>query len=137
MSTDINIFELASRQKTRFETIRGNISSEQLWDLPLTSKSGIDLDTIGQVVVAQLESTTTRSLVNAAPHPREADLNLQLALIKHVIAYKQEANAAALAKSKKTEERNRLIELLGKKQDAALEQLSEAEIKAKLAALDD
>jgi hypothetical protein len=134
---NINIFEQAVRQKTRFSTHRGVISAEQLWDMPLTSKSGFDLDTVGQGVVAELESSTTRSLVNAKPHPRAAELELQLALIKHVIAFKQEENAANLAKAEKQAKRAKLIEQLGKKQDAAIEALSEDEIKKQLAALDD
>ncbi len=136
-NNSINIFELASRKQLRFISNKGTISTEDLWNMPLTSKNGFDLDTIGAQVLADLDDLKSRSLVNTAPHPRAPELDLKLALLKHVIAFKQEANAAALAKAKKTEERNKLIDLLGKKQDAALDALSEDEIKAKLAALDD
>lgn len=39
-----NLFETASRKKLRFAISKGEISVEQLWDLPLTSKSGDSLN---------------------------------------------------------------------------------------------
>lgn len=134
---NISIFELASRQKTRFMTNRGEIVAEQLWDMPLTSKTGFDLDTIGQRVIGELDNLKTRSLVNTKPNPRVAELDLQLEIIKYVIGFKVTENQVRLDKAKKTEERNKLIELLGKKQEAALGELSEEEIKKRLAALDE
>ena len=132
-----NIFELASRQKTRLETCRGFVMVEQLWDMGLTSKTGFDLDAVGQRILMELEGLKTRSLVNTTPNPRVAELELQLELIKHVIAFKQAENAARYAKAEKQAKRAKLIEQLGKKQDAAIEALSEDEIKKQLAALDE
>lgn len=137
METNINIFELASRAKTRFDTDRGVISTEQLWDLPLTSKGGLNLDTIGQGILAEIDALKTRSLVNTAPNPRLAELELKIELIKRVIAVKQQENAERLARAEKQAKRAKLIEQLGKKQDAAIEALSEEEIKKQLAALDE
>jgi hypothetical protein len=39
MTTELNMFEQASRLKLRFETIRGEFTVEQLWSLPLSSQS--------------------------------------------------------------------------------------------------
>ena len=85
----------------------------------------------------ELEGLKTRSLVNTTPNPRVAELELKFELIKHVIAAKQAENAARLAKAEKQAKRAKLIEQLGKKQDAAIEALSEEEIKKQLAALDE
>lgn len=134
---DINIFELASRKKIRYETGRGLLPVETLWDLPLTSTSGWDLDSIGQGLLADLDALNTRSLVNTKPNPRIAELELKIELIKHVIKVKQDENAARLAKAEKQAKRTKLIEQLGKKQDAAIEALSEEDIKKQLAELDD
>lgn len=134
---NVNIFELASRHKVRFETNRGVISTEQLWDMPLTSKSGFDLDTVAKEVNAQLKSVTEESFVVTKTNPRKAGLELSLELVKHVIAVKLQENAELLAKAEKQAKRAKLIEQLGKKQDAAMEALSEDEIKKQLAALDE
>lgn len=132
----INIFELASRQKVRFESNRGLITTEQLWDLPLTSKGGFDLDSVGQVILAELETTTTRSLVKTAPNLRTVELELQLALVKHVIAAKQEENAARLAAADKAAKREKLVTALANQEDKELANLSPEQIRAKLAELD-
>lgn len=137
MTTDINIFELASRQKSRFTTTKGMIAAEQLWDMPLQSHSGFDLDTTAKSINAELKDVSEESFVRTVTNPRKVDLELRLEIVKHVIAVKLEENAARVAKAEKQAKRAKLIEQLGKKQDAALEQLSEDEIKAKLAALDD
>ena len=50
----VNIFEQASRNKLRFDTnIKGVISTEDLWDLPLTSDTGrVNLDDIAKALYA-------------------------------------------------------------------------------------
>lgn len=134
---EINIFELASRSKTRFDTNRGVISSEQLWDMPLTSRTGFDLDTLDQAIQVELEGLKARSRVNIKPNERVVELELQYALVGHVIEFKKGEIAERLAKAEKSAKRAKLLEQLGKKQDAALESLSEDEIKKQLAALDE
>lgn len=134
---ELNIFELASRQKLRFETNRGPITTEQLWDLPLTSKNGFDLDSVGQTIIIELESTTTRSLVKTAPNPRATQLNLQLDIIKHVIAVKQAENAAKLQAAEKAAKREKLVAALANQEDKALANLTPEQIRAELAKLDE
>jgi hypothetical protein len=136
-TASINIFELASRTKVRFDTTRGEVMIEQLWDMPLTSKTGFDLDSVGQLIVSELELINNRSLVNTSPNPRAGELTLKLDLIKHVIAVKQQENAERAAKAERAEKRKKLIDLLDKKQDEAMGALSVDEIKAQLTALDD
>lgn len=133
----VNIFELATRQQLRFLTARGVVTTEQLWEMPLTSKTGFDLDSLAKQVNAELKSVSEESFVKTVTSPAKAEWELKLEIIKHVIAVKIEENAARLNKAKKAEERQKLIALLGKKQDAALENLSEEEIKKQLAALDE
>ena len=45
-----NLFLQATREKFRFESSKGDLSVEQLWDLPLTSRTGFDLDTVAKAV---------------------------------------------------------------------------------------
>ena len=135
--SDINIFELATRKSLRYPTGRGAATTEDLWHMPLTSKTGFDLDSVAKLVNGELKSVSEESFVATNKNPRAYDLELALEVIKYIIAYKLAEEAKAKDRAAKTLKRNKLIEQLGKKQDAAIEQLSEEEIKKQLAALDD
>ncbi|MFW9602789.1 MAG: hypothetical protein ACMV1B_10780, partial [Prevotella sp.] len=59
----MNLFEIATREKFRFASIKGELSVEQLWDVSLTSKTGFDLDTIARTVNQESKETDTESFV--------------------------------------------------------------------------
>ena len=44
--TDIDIFKQAAKAKLRFPSSKGELRVEDLWDLPLTSKTGPSLDSL-------------------------------------------------------------------------------------------
>ena len=52
----MNLFEIASRNKLRVPTTKGDLTVEQLWDLPLKSANGLSLDSIAIALNKQLES---------------------------------------------------------------------------------
>jgi len=139
MSTEnkTNIFELATKKKLRFTTSRGDLSLEQVWDLPLQSTQGFDLDTLAQSIDTSLEASKGKSFVTKTDSPGSTDMALRLEIIKRIIEVKIEAKEAANARIAKAEKRTKLVELLGRKQDAELEQLTPEQIEAELAKLDD
>ena len=124
----MNIFEQASKQKFRFSTVRGEVTVEQLWDIPLTSNSGFDLDTIAKGVNTQLKAETEESFVATKSNPSKAKFEAMLELVKHVISAKLQQKEEASNRVKKAEERAKLIEVLERKQNANLENLDETEI---------
>lgn len=126
------MFEQATRQKLRFDTVRGEITTEQLWELPLLSKSGFDLDSVAKSVNGELKAINEESFVETRTNPRKAQLELKLEIVKRVIAVKQEENAAAANAVAKREERQKLEAILATKQAAKLEGLSEEEIQKRL-----
>lgn len=131
----MNMFEMASRAKLRFPTTRGDVASESLWDMPLTSKQGFDLDSVAKAVNAELKQQAEESFVQTSTNPRKAQLELQLEIVKYVIAEKQAENTARLTASANREKREKLMEILAKKQDQALESLTSEELQAQIAAL--
>ena len=58
-----------------------------------------------------------------------------LDILKHIIAVRQEENAQKRTEAERKAEKERLLSLLDKKRDEALGQLSEDDIKARLAEL--
>lgn len=136
MST-LNDFEKATRMKLRFSTDKGDLTVEQLWDLPLTSEKGVSLDGIAIAANRELQSLATESFVSiATTNPRKGVLELQLAVLKRIIAVKIEDNEKARLRAAASAERARLTEILANKEDAALANLSVEAIQQRLAELD-
>lgn len=135
MSTE-NMFELAFREKVRFPTVRGEITLEQVWDLPLQSKTGFDLDSLAKEINSNLKACAEESFVSTKTSPLTTRLQLQLDLVKHVIATKIAENEKTRAAQDRKAERDRLTEILAKKQDAALEELTPEEIQKRIKELD-
>jgi hypothetical protein len=131
----MNIFEQASRLKLRFTTPRGDLATEDLWSLPLQSDTKVNLDTLARMVAKQIRE---REAVESFVEPTRTagdTLDLQLDILKFVIASRKADNAALLARRAAASEVEMLQGLLAKKQNEALESLSEEEIQARLAAL--
>ena len=128
----MNIFEQASRKNLRFRTNRGHIATDDLWTIPLQAKGGFDLDSIAKDHNAALKSVTDESFVVTADHPMKAELTLKMEIIKHIIAAKLEDRKNAVDAAAKAEQRQKLLTVLEKKQDAALEDLSPEQLQAKL-----
>jgi hypothetical protein len=134
---DVNLFERASRKKYRFESARGDLTVEQLWDLPLSSRNGVDLDTIARGVNAELKSITEESFVETKPNPRKLELVTCLEILKHIIKVKQDEAAAAKNRVEKAAKRARIIEALAAQEDKALTQMSKEDLLKELAGLDE
>lgn len=131
----MNIFEQATRQKFRFESIKGELTVEQLWDMPLTSKNGFDLDTVAKEVNRGLKACSEESFVNTNHNPAVDRLEAKLEVVKHVIAVKlAEADERAKAADRKAE-KERLLEILHQKKDQDLLGLSREELEKRIADL--
>jgi len=70
-------------------------------------------------------------------NPDKGELENMLEIVKHVIAVKIDERKRADAAADRADKRRKLIEALANKQDDAIRNLSEDEIRAKLAELDD
>lgn len=133
----MNLFEIATRKKYRFASLKGELSTEQLWDLPLTSKSGFDLDSIAKSINKELKAQAEESFVETSTNPRRGELEAKLEILKHIIGVKQAEIAAANKRAANAQERQKLESLLARKNDQELEGLSKEEIEKKLAALNE
>lgn len=133
----MNLFEIATRKAYRFASLKGELTVEQLWQLPLTSRGGTDLDTLAKGINKELKSQEEESFVQTSTNPRRGELENKLEILKHIIQVKQTEAEAATKRQANTMERHKLQELLAKKNDQELEGLSKEDLEKKLAALDD
>ncbi len=130
----MDIFERAARGKVRFPSAVGLLMVEQLWDLPLTARrGGADLDSTAREIFAELKSLEEGSFVKTTPDPRKSDLELQLEIVKFVIADKIAMADRAKTAAENAERKRKLLAALSAKQDAELLGMSREEIEAEIA----
>jgi len=124
------MFEKASRLKLRFDSPQGLLTAEELWDMPLTSTrpNRANLNDIAKEVSRELKAHGEEDFVNPKTTVDEG-LQLKLDIVKHVIQVRQAENAAALELSERKQKKERILELIARKQDQALESKSEEELR--------
>lgn len=137
-STIDNMFETATRSKLRFASSRGELSVEQLWDVPLRARTGDDfnLDAVAKAANKVLKGLTEESFVSTERTPAVARAETALELIKYVIATKLAEEKAAAKRAENKLEREKLLAILAEKQAGKLSELSEKEIQRRINALD-
>jgi hypothetical protein len=123
------LFEKATRQKIRFNTSHGFISVEDLWDLKL-----IELNNIAKSLHKSLKEAEE---VDFLDETSEADTigKLKFDLVIHVLETKKAENKEKKLAAGKKAEKEKILAILAKKQEDSLAELSEDQLKAKLAEL--
>lgn len=134
--SEVNIYKAASQAALRFPSIKGSLSTEDLWQLPLTSRSGFDLDTTAKSVNAMLKDEKEESFVEKSTNPQRVQLQLMLDILIDIIGTKQEQATKAAQRKVNQSEKARLLEVLHGKKDEALQALTPEEIQARIDALD-
>ena len=127
----MSIFEQASREALRFSTTSGSISTEDLWNLPLTSTRGLNLKDIAVSLQTQLDKQPLKAL-DFFDSAEVADPTLQLRfdIVKHIVTSKvAEANAKTVEKVRDSQ-RSQIKALIQDKENEALKGLSIEELKA-------
>lgn len=127
----MNIFELASRKSLRYSTSKGQLSVDNLWQLPLVGGS-LNLDNIAVELHKEIEQTTTTSFVNRVSNPELDDNKLRMEIVLHVIKSKQDEQDAKVAKKAIESEKAKLQSLIDSKKDEALSSLSIEELEKRI-----
>lgn len=123
------LFELATRNKMRFP-FRGMISVEDLWDLSLTN-----LDSVFKILNAEAKKSEEESLLNTKSKEDE-EISNKIDIVKYIVNVKLEEKRAREDARKNAEMKQRLLEIKAKRQDAALENMSDEDLDKMLAKLD-
>lgn len=125
---EINIFEYATKNKLRF-SFRGEQSVEDLWDLSLTN-----LDTIYKSLMKEKKDSTEESLLEVKSSA-DQELDIKILIIKYIVTIKLEEKAAKEQAIENRKQKQKILEIMAKRQDSALENMSDEELAKKLAEL--
>lgn len=130
------MFAFATRKKFRFDTCKGQVTVEDLWDLPLTATNGRpNLDDIAKELYKKMKDENEMSFVKPTSQVSK-EFNIIKAkfdIVKYIIDVKL-AEAEAAKKAKETKARNqRILGLIAQKEDEALASKSKEELLAMLA----
>ena len=132
------MYKFAVQSKLRFPSSKGDLTVEQLFDMPLKSNSGFDLDNVARNIFNDIKAIGEESFVDSNNNnPRKKLLENSLEIVKDVIATKQAENSLRLNKIKKTEERKKILDAMAAKKEQQLSQASLEELEAKLSALEE
>jgi hypothetical protein len=132
-----NIFEYATRNKLRFASTKGELTVEQLWDVPLRSRDDFNLNTIAKAVNKALKEVSEESFVETTKTAAHTRLEAAMETVKYVIDTKLTEEEVAKTRAAKKQEKEKLLNILAEKQDGKLSELSEKELQKRIAALDD
>jgi hypothetical protein len=131
-----SLFLAATRNKLRFPSTRGDLVVEQLWDIPLTSKSGFSVNDIAVAVNRELKSLQDESFVDTSVNPRRDELFLSLEILKEVIRIRQDEAKQRTASAARESLRRQIQDAIATKQQEELTSGSVEELQARLRELD-
>ena len=132
--SELNIFEYAVKNKLRFATERGLLTTEDLFDIKLSNQTGPSLDKIAIALDEEL-SKTEKSFVKKVT-PQNKELQIKLDIVKHVISVKQDQEEAKVAAAARATQRRILQEAIAKKKLEAIDNADLASLEAELAKID-
>mgnify|MGYP000261248039 FL=1 len=126
--SEVNLFEVATRENYLFP-FKGMINVIDLWDLSLTN-----LDSVFKTLNAEVKKSEDESLLNAKTKEDE-DLTNKIEIIKYIVNKKLAEKEARENEKKNKEKRQRILEIKAKRQDEALENMSDEDLDKLLADL--
>lgn len=129
------MFEKATKLKLRYDTVRGLITTEDLWDLSLT-RGVVNLNDIAKGLSRKLKEAEEEDFVETSrPNPELAALQLKFEIVKHVIGVKKAEQEEAAAARVKHEQKQKILEIMARKQDQKLEGMELGELEELLGKL--
>lgn len=129
----MNMFEKASRLKIRFVSngLGGTITTEDLWDLPLTSAKGPSLDGVAKELNRSIKANEEESFVTTQT-TANSSLSLGFDIVKHVIKIRMEENELKLKAVENKALRERILEIKKNRKNAELDGMEDKDLDAML-----
>ena len=132
-----NIFEYATRNKIRFPSVKGELTVEQLWDVPLRSRDDFNLNSVAKAANKAWKDASEETFVETVKTTAHVRLETAFEVVKHVIDFRLAEEASAKKRADNKVEKEKLLSILADKQAGKLSELSEKELQRRIAALDE
>ena len=126
--TNNELFINATRNNYQFP-FRGMINVIDLWDLSLTN-----LDSVFKTLNVEAKKSEEESLLNTKSKEDE-EISNKIEIVKYIVSVKLDEKKKREDAKKNAEMRQRLLEIKAKRQDAALENMSDEDLDKALAEL--
>ena len=132
------LFLKASRKAWRFDSLQGQLNTEQLWSLQLTStiNTKATLNSVAVGINSQIQSLTQNSFVDSSNDSATDELTEKLNLVKYIISVKKTEAKAAADRVALRQQLTKLRAIDAEAQDEALKQMTPAQRAAQLASLE-
>lgn len=133
-----DLFIKAAKNKFRFPAVIGGngITVEDLFQLPLTGNSGLNLDQVAREVNRQLKEQTEESFVQVRKSATKTLLENKLDIVKTVIQIKQDDLDRASKNAERAAKRLKLMEAIDNADNRELQSASKEELLKQLEALE-
>ena len=127
-----NMYKRASRERLRYNTSRGLVPVERLWEMPLESENvddGFSLDALAMELQRQLKDSDVQSFV----HKKKAvdtTLELQFEIVKDIIETRLRESKDKENAIVKMEYHNSLVAELDRRKKGEIRDMTGEELKA-------
>lgn len=120
-----NLFEIATRNRYRFN-YKGVMTVEDLWSLRVE-----DLDAIFKMLNRQKKTADEDSLL-ATKSAEDQDLANKIDIVRYIVSVKLAEAAERVSAAEKKAQRDKILEIVAKKKDKALEDMGIDDLMKKL-----
>lgn len=120
-----NLFEIATRNRYRFN-YKGVMTVEDLWSLRVE-----DLDAIFKMLNRQKKTADEDSLL-ATKSAEDQDLANKIDIVRYIVSVKLAEAAERVSAAEKKAQRDKILEIVAKKKDKALEDMGIEDLMKKL-----
>lgn len=120
-----NLFEIATRNRYRFN-YKGVMTVEDLWSLRVE-----DLDAVFKMLNRQKKTADEDSLL-ATKSAEDQDLANKIDIVRYIVSVKLAEAAERVSAAEKKAQRDKIMEIVAKKKDKALEDMGIEDLMKKL-----
>lgn len=130
----MDIFKKGTKLNLRFSSVRGNVSIEDLWVIPMNSGDGFNMEQIAQTAHSELEKLGVKSFTGKSSGKTDV-AELRMEIIKEVIADRIAEADAKIDAIKNKQRVAKLEAILMSRKEQADEEMSTEDIEKELEAL--
>ena len=118
------LFEKASKLKLRFPIPKGEVTVEDVWDLPLTSTRGPSLNMLAKKLNRLSKDAEEESFVEEIKSKANTILELKFNIVKHIIEVKLKRRKAREDTALRKDKKEKLLGIIADKEMEGLKATS-------------